>query len=85
MWRVIQHRWIRNSDQNFPNEVWSGTRYKEAKGQAKQNINSHLEMLLKHEFYEDADWDIDIDNYSAQMIENGEVVYSIRYEVREDD
>lgn len=85
MWKVIQHRYIKDSDQNNrPNIVWEGGRVKEARGQAKMNINSHLEMMFNHEHYPLADISIDMDNYSAEFYENGELIYSIRYEVVED-
>jgi hypothetical protein len=85
MWSVIQHRYIKDSDQNNrPNVVWTGGRYKEACGQAKMNINSHLEMVMvSHNHFPFADVEIDMDNYSAHFFEGGVLVYSIRYEIVE--
>lgn len=86
MWKVIQHRYIKGSDQNNrPNVVWEGGRVKEARGQAKMNINSHLDMVMvHHDMFPLADATIDLDNYAAEFYENGELIYSIRYEVVED-
>lgn len=81
-WQVIQHRYIKDSDQNDrPNVVWEGGRVKDARGQAKSNLKSHLEMLMKHEFFEDADLEIDLENHSAAYWQDGQVIYSIRYDV----
>lgn len=83
MWAVIQHRWIKDSDQNGENEVWRGGRVKEARGQAKHNLESHLGVMFEHEHYPDADVEIDEENYTATWTEWGVKIYSIRYEVRE--
>lgn len=89
MWRVLQKRWIRGSSQNIEpaNIVWEGGRKKEAIGQAKANLDSHMEMYEKHEFFKFNDiihvrggllnlcgW---IDDYG--------LVYMITYEVIEYD
>lgn len=85
MWQVIQHRFIKGSDQNGrPNVIWTGGRYKEAKGQAKSALYSHLEMLDKHNHFPTCEVEIDLmDNHcEARFYDNG-LQYSIRYEVKE--
>lgn len=88
MYSVIQHRWIRDSDQNGSNKVWGPGRFKEARGQAKSNLNSHLEMIQSHDHFPNASMIIHIDVETLQFFANWEdehgLLYSIRYEVKED-
>lgn len=84
--RVWQHRFIRDSDQNDrPNQVWWGLSRKEAKGQAKSLIMSHMQMVMDHEHYPDAAVMIEIDKqlevFSAHYYDDDGLVYSIEYKI----
>jgi hypothetical protein len=82
MWRVVQHRFILGSDQNDrPNIIWTGGRFKEARGQAKSALFSHMEMIEKHQHFPNADVEI----FTNDRYEDGVLVYGIRYEVEEDE
>jgi len=84
--RVWQHRFIRGSDQNDrPNIVWEGISRKDARGQAKSNLMSHLNVMMEHEHYPDAAVNIEIDKelevFSAQYYDDDGLVYSIDYKI----
>jgi len=86
MWKVIQTRYIRGSTQNFPNELGQFTRKKQAMGEVKHQLNSHMEMLIKHEAPESYDDCIvqDGDNYkSVSFTDNKGIFYTAKYEVVE--
>lgn len=70
MFKVIQTRYIRGSTQNFPNELGQYTRKKQAMGEVKHQLNSHMEMLLKHEAPE---------TYNDCIIQDGENFKSVSF------
>ncbi len=79
-WKVIQTRWIRGSEHNFSNELGEFGRRKQAFGEVKAQLNSHIEMLVKHEFNDMVEFDDAIrDDNSITFYLDGEPVY--RYTV----
>lgn len=84
MWSVIQHRYIKGSERGSgENVVWTGGRHKEALGQAKQNVHSHFEMMDKHGHFPDSWFFVDMEEFSIRFYDGEEVIYEVRYEVRE--
>lgn len=86
MWQVIQHRWIRNSNQNFSNLITEVGRKKQAKGELKANLHSHIEMLHKHEYdeiFKIEDAIVDWENFSLTLLDEVGPVYEVRYEMVE--
>jgi len=49
-WKVIQTRWIRHSNYNNSMDLAEFGRKKQAFGEVKAQLNSHIEMLLKHDY-----------------------------------
>ena len=86
MLKIWQRRFIRNSNQNgIDNVVWEGGRIKEARGQCKSLLLSHMEMIHKHEFFPEAMVEAVIDSelqiYLAEYYDDEGLMYSIRYEI----
>ncbi len=84
MYVVVCTKWLRDSTQNAEFVVWSGTRRKEAYGQAKHHFNSHIEMMLRHRYLDYAyDWDIDRENLWVALADDESINYYFHWEVRE--
>lgn len=86
MWKVIQTRHIRGSSQNFSNELGEFRRKKQAIGEVKHQLNSHVDMLIKHEApdeYEDVTI-VEGETFREVSFLDGQgVFYSARYEAVE--
>ena len=80
MWKVWQARWIKDSEQNRANLIWTGTRKREAYGQAKQLFRSHLENMAHHNIFGDC-YDLDEKNFYMGVYKDNEKIYSIQYYV----
>ena len=69
--------------------MWTGTRIKEARGQAKSNLMSHVNMVDEHGHYPDADVLIEIDKtlplFTAHYYDDDGLIYSIEYKVEVTD
>lgn len=79
MWEVLQSKYIKGTE--FKEDiVWFGSRKKEAIGQCKHNLKSHIEVMLEHEHYEEFWLNTEIGEYFL-IIKNddGEILYSVEY------
>jgi len=55
MYLIIQSKWIRGSSQNGERLVNSCSRLREARGLVRHHFKSHLEMVMKHMYWDDFD------------------------------
>lgn len=64
--------------------VWTGTRRKEARGQKRHNLKSSLETIMKHDYFNAADFAYDVDDgWLVLWDHDGNEILSIAYEVVE--
>lgn len=82
IWKLFQTRWIRESTLSNSNLIGEFGRKREANGQAKHQLKSHMEMMLKHDHYPDLEAEVDWDNYSLTFSDDKGIVYKIQYEVQ---
>jgi hypothetical protein len=81
---VVQSRWIRDSEQNGENVVAKSTRKREARGLARSNFHSHMNMLITHKFhYRYDEYYIDEENLRISFADDDSIVYSMHYYVME--
>ena len=79
-WKIVQHRWLRWSEQIYSNTVWEGSRKKQAKGEAKSLFISHLSMMLKHNLFSD-DTLLEEENFTCILFDDEGPWYMIWYEI----
>ena len=83
MWQVIQHRYIKGNDVVSNPVGRPHGRRKNARGEAKSNLYSHMEMMIKHDMFSEH-WlsaEMNLEDFSITLYDdNHETIYCVSYE-----
>jgi len=84
-YQVIQLRKDRKARQTH-NIIWRGNRKNDAIGQQKQLINSSLDMIIHHDYFDAHDFEVDLSKYEVTLFdEYGDIILYIRAQLKEID
>lgn len=82
---IVQSKWIRDSTQSGEHIVARSSRKREARGLARHNFNSNLEVVAKHFCYEMEEFEVDEENLSVTLADDKGIYFHSRFFVLEID